>query len=115
MLQRASMLPRLTDSALAKTQAWIDGAWADGSQGKFPVTNPADGGRLAEVANCGPADALRAIDAANRASPAWRTKTARERGVILRRWNDLMLHAQDDLARLMTAEQGKPLAESRGE
>jgi succinate-semialdehyde dehydrogenase/glutarate-semialdehyde dehydrogenase len=115
MLQRASLLPRLSDPALAKTQAWIDGAWVDGSQGKFAVTNPADGGKLADVANCGPADAQRAIDAANRAYPAWRAKTARERGAILRRWNDLMLHAQDDLARLMTAEQGKPLAESRGE
>ena len=115
MLQRASMLPRLTDAALAKTQAWIDGAWADGSQGKFAVTNPADGGRLADVANCGPSDARLAIEAASRAYPAWRAKTARERGIILRRWHDLILHAQDDLARLMTAEQGKPLAESRGE
>jgi succinate-semialdehyde dehydrogenase / glutarate-semialdehyde dehydrogenase len=115
MLQRASMLPRLSDSGLAKTQAWIDGAWVDGSQGKFPVTNPADGGSLASAANCGPADATLAIEAAQRAYPAWRTKTARERGAILRKWHDLMMHAQDDLARLMTAEQGKPLAESRGE
>ncbi|HYS13088.1 MAG TPA: NAD-dependent succinate-semialdehyde dehydrogenase [Burkholderiaceae bacterium] len=115
MLQRASMLPRLTDTALATTRAWIDGAWSDGTQGKFPVINPADGGKLADVANCGPTDAQRAIDAANRAYPAWRFKTARERGAIMRRWHDLMLHAQDDLARLMTAEQGKPLAESRGE
>jgi succinate-semialdehyde dehydrogenase/glutarate-semialdehyde dehydrogenase len=115
MLQRASMLPRLSDPALVRTQAFIDGAWADGAAGRFPVVNPADGGTLTQVTNCGPADAERAIDAAQRAYPAWRTKTARERAAILRRWHDLMMHAQDDLARLMTAEQGKPLAESRGE
>ncbi len=115
MLQRASMLPKLSDPNLARKQAWIDGAWTDGSQGKFPVTNPADGGRLAEVANCGPSEATLAIDAAQRAYPAWRAKTAKDRGAILRKWHDLMMNAQDDLARLMTAEQGKPLAESRGE
>ena len=79
MLQRASVLPRLSDTNLARTKAWIDGEWTDGSHGSFPVTNPADAHRLAEVANCGAADATRAIGAAQRAWPAWRAKTAKER------------------------------------
>jgi succinate-semialdehyde dehydrogenase/glutarate-semialdehyde dehydrogenase len=115
MLQRVSALPSFTDAALVKAQAFIDGQWTDGGQGRFAVTNPADGGRLIEVANCGPADAQRAIEAAHRAFAAWRARTARERAAILRRWFELMMAAQEDLAQLMTAEQGKPLAESRGE
>ncbi|MGE5336486.1 MAG: NAD-dependent succinate-semialdehyde dehydrogenase [Gemmatimonadota bacterium] len=115
MLQRVSSLPTLNDTALVRTQAFIDGAWVDGSQGKFAVLNPADGGQLVEVANCGAAEAQRAIDAAAKAFPAWRAKTAKERAAILRKWFDLMMAAQEDLAKLMTAEQGKPLAESRGE
>ncbi|MCX8113624.1 MAG: aldehyde dehydrogenase family protein, partial [Burkholderiaceae bacterium] len=114
MLQRVSSLPSFSDGALVKTQAYIDGAWVD-TGARFPVTNPADGGRLVEVANCGPAEAARAIDAANRAFPAWRAKTAKERAAILRKWFELMMAAQEDLAKLMTAEQGKPLTESRGE
>jgi succinate-semialdehyde dehydrogenase/glutarate-semialdehyde dehydrogenase len=115
MLQRVSSLPSLSDGALVRTQAYIDGQWVDGAHGKFEVLNPADGGRLVEVANCGGADAQRAVDAAQRAFPAWRAKTAKERAAVLRRWFELMMAAQEDLARLMTAEQGKPLAESRGE
>ena len=115
MLQRVSSLPRLDDGALVKAQAYIDGQWCDGVHGRFDVTNPADGGRLLEVANCGAADAQRAIDAAARAMPGWRAKTAKERAALLRKWFDLMMAAQDDLAKLMTAEQGKPMAESRGE
>ena len=115
MLQRVSSLPTLTDTALVRTQAYIDGAWSDGSQGKFAIINPADGGKLVEVANCGAADAQRAIDAAAKALPAWRAKTAKERAAVLRKWFELMMAAQEDLAKLMTAEQGKPLAESRGE
>ena len=115
MLQRVSSLPTLSDTALVRTQACIGGAWVDGSHGRFAVTNPADGGRLVEVANCGAAEAQRAIDAAAAALPAWRAKTAKERAAILRKWFDLMMAAQEDLAKLMTAEQGKPLAESRGE
>ncbi len=115
MLQRVSPLPSLADPSLVKTQAYIDGAWADGSVGHFDVRNPADGGKLAEVANCGPTDAERAIAAASGAWPAWRARTAKDRAAILKRWNDLILSNADDLARLMTAEQGKPLAESRGE
>jgi succinate-semialdehyde dehydrogenase/glutarate-semialdehyde dehydrogenase len=115
MLQRVSALPSLSDAALVKTGAYIDGRWLDGGAGKFAVDNPADGGRLTEVANCGAADAERAIAAADRALPGWRAKTAKERAAILHKWFDLMMAAQDDLAKLMTAEQGKPLAESRGE
>jgi succinate-semialdehyde dehydrogenase/glutarate-semialdehyde dehydrogenase len=115
MLQRVSPLPSLTDPSLVKTQAYIDGAWTDGSFGRFDVRNPADGGKLAEVADCGSPDAERAIAAASRAWPAWRSRTAKDRAAILKRWNDLILSNADDLARLMTAEQGKPLAESRGE
>ena len=115
MQQRVSTLPRLDDASLLRAQAYIDGAWCDGAQGRFPVNNPADCGLLVEAANCGAADAQHAIDAAARAMPAWRAKTAKERAVILRRWFELMMAAQEDLAQLMTAEQGKPLAESRGE
>jgi len=115
MLQRVSKLPSMADGSLVKTQAYIDGAWADGSAGRFDVRNPADGGKLAEVANCSRRDTERAIAAADRAWPAWRARTAKERAAILRRWNDLMLANADDLAKLMTAEQGKPMAESKGE
>ena len=115
MLQRVSPLPSMADPSLVRTQAYIDGAWTDGSAGRFDVRNPADGGKLAEVANCGAADAEKAIAAAARAWPAWRARTAKDRAAILRRWNDLIVAHGDDLARLMTAEQGKPLAESKGE
>jgi len=115
MLQRVSSLPKFNDPALLRAQAYIDGAWCDGAHGKFAVNNPADGGLLVEAANCGAADAQRAIDAAAKAMPAWRARTAKERAGILRKWFELMMAAQEDLAQLMTAEQGKPLAESRGE
>ncbi len=115
MLQRTSSLPSLDDGGLIKGQAYIDGQWCEGAHGRFAVTNPADSGRLIEVANCGAADAGRAIEAAARALPAWRAKTAKERATLLRKWFDLMMAAQEDLAKLMTAEQGKPMAESRGE
>jgi succinate-semialdehyde dehydrogenase/glutarate-semialdehyde dehydrogenase len=115
MLQKVPAPPRLTDPALFRTQAFIDGAWCDGAHGHFAVTDPAGHGVLAQVANCGDAQAQAAIDAAARALPAWRGRTAKERAGILRKWFDLIMAAQEDLARLMTAEQGKPLAESRGE
>ena len=115
MLQRVSPLPSMADSSLVKTKAYIEGAWVDGSAGRFEVRNPADGGRLAEVANCGPLEAERAIAAAAKAWPAWRSRTAKDRAGALKRWNDLILASAEDLAKLMTAEQGKPLAESRGE
>jgi succinate-semialdehyde dehydrogenase/glutarate-semialdehyde dehydrogenase len=115
MLQRVSPVPAPKDPSLVRTQAYIDGTWSDGAAGRFEVRNPADGAKLAEVANCAAADAERAIAAAARAWPAWRARTAKERAGILKRWNDLILANADDLARLMTAEQGKPLAESKGE
>jgi succinate-semialdehyde dehydrogenase / glutarate-semialdehyde dehydrogenase len=115
MLQRVSSLPKLNDAPLLRTQAYVDGQWRNGEHGKFAVTNPADAGRLADVANCGAGDAQAAIAAAERALPAWRAPTAKDRAALLRKWFELMMAAQEDLAQLMTAEQGKPLAESRGE
>jgi succinate-semialdehyde dehydrogenase/glutarate-semialdehyde dehydrogenase len=79
MLQRVSPLPPMAEPSLVRTQAYIDGAWVDGSAGRFDVHNPADGGKLAEVANCDAADAERAIAAAARAWPAWRARTAKDR------------------------------------
>jgi len=115
MLQKVGM-PSLSDGALLRTEAYIDGAWRAAAAGaRFAVTNPADGVRLADVASCGTADAEQAIAAANRAWPGWRRKTAKERAAVLRRWFELVMAAQEDLARLMTAEQGKPMTESRGE
>src|SRR5262249_39109833 len=80
-----------------------------------PVENPANGEKLGTVPRMGAAETRRAIEAADRALPAWRAKTAKERAHILRKWYDLMMANQEDLAQLMTAEQGKPLTESRGE
>lgn len=106
----------LSDSNLLRQQAYVNGAWNSADSGKsFPVFNPASGEILAQVADCGPAETNRAIAAAEAALPAWRSKTAAQRGAILRRWNDLILEHLDDLALLMTLEQGKPLAESKGE
>jgi len=99
---------------LVETEAFIDGLWIEGDA-TFEVTNPADGTVIANVADLGAGETRVAIEAAHRAFPTWAAKTAKERGVILRRWSDLMLAHTDDLARLMTAEQGKPLAESKGE
>jgi succinate-semialdehyde dehydrogenase/glutarate-semialdehyde dehydrogenase len=107
---------QLKDAGLMRRQAFVDGAWCDADgKGRFPVRNPATGETLAEVPRMGAAETRRAIEAANRAFPAWRAKTAKERAAILRRWHDLMMANQDDLAVLMTAEQGKPLAEAKGE
>jgi succinate-semialdehyde dehydrogenase / glutarate-semialdehyde dehydrogenase len=106
----------LKDPALLRQQAYIDGAWCDADDGKtVPVINPATGDTLGTVPHMGARETRRAIDAAQAAWPAWRRKTARERALILRKWNDLMLDNADDLAAIMTAEQGKPLAESKGE
>ncbi|WP_343712838.1 NADP-dependent succinate-semialdehyde dehydrogenase [Inquilinus sp.] len=107
---------QLTDSKLFRQQCYIDGRWADADDGRsIDVTNPADGTKLGTVPRAGAAEARRAIAAADKAWPAWRAKTAQERFTILRRWFELMMANQEDLAKLMTAEQGKPLAESRGE
>jgi len=115
MLQRVG-LPTLADGGLLKTDAFIDGAWHPSKSGaRFPISNPADGLKLADVANCARAEADKAIGAAARAWPEWRRKTAKERAAVLRTWFQLIMANQEDLAKLMTAEQGKPLTESRGE
>lgn len=106
----------LQNRKLFRQQCYVNGNWIDADQGEtIPVTNPADGATLGTIPKLGSAETRRAIEAAEVAWPIWRDKTAGERSKILRRWQELMLENQEDLARLMTAEQGKPLAESRGE
>lgn len=114
MDMKASPLAQLKDPTLLKTDALINGQWVAGSS-RFDVLDPATGQKLADVANLGPADAEAAIAAANAAWGAWKNKTAKERSNILRKWYDLLMANQDDLGRLMTAEQGKPLPEAKGE
>ncbi|HZA96222.1 MAG TPA: aldehyde dehydrogenase family protein, partial [Burkholderiaceae bacterium] len=115
MLQKVG-LPSLADGALLKTEAYIGGEWTPASsRARFAVLNPADGVEIAKVANCKGPEAQRAVDAARAALPGWRAKTAKERAAAMRRWFDLILAHQEDLAKLMTAEQGKPMTESRGE
>ena len=109
-----SPLSLLKDPSLLKTDGLINGQWKKGTS-RFDVVDPATGLKLADVANLGPADAQAAIAAANAAWPAWRSRTAKERSIILRKWYDLLMANQDDLGRLMTAEQGKPFAEAKGE
>jgi succinate-semialdehyde dehydrogenase/glutarate-semialdehyde dehydrogenase len=106
----------LNDSELFRQQAYIDGHWCEAENGKsFPVTNPATGEVLAHVPEMGTAETRRAIAAAKTAWPGWRRKTAKDRAVLLRKWYDLMIANLEDLAKIMTIEQGKPLSESRGE
>lgn len=107
---------QLNDPTLFRQQAFIDGQWRDALSGEvITVTNPANDQRLGSVPKMGAEETHEAIDAANRALPAWRALTAKERATILRRWFDLIMANQDDLARVMTLEQGKPLAEAKGE
>ena len=107
---------KLQDSSLFRQQCYIDGAWADAADGAtIEVTNPASGEVLGTVPSLGAEETRRAIEAADKAWPAWRARTAKERAVVLRRLADLMMENQEDLAVLMTSEQGKPLAESTGE
>ncbi|WLI88623.1 NADP-dependent succinate-semialdehyde dehydrogenase [Massilia sp. R2A-15] len=106
----------LKDPSLLRQQCYIDGEWCDANDAStFTVTNPATGETLGTAPHMGAAETKRAIDAANAAWPAWRKKNAKERAAILRKWNDLMLENADDLALIMTAEQGKPLPEAKGE
>ena len=109
-----SPLSLLKDPSLLKTDALINGQWVKGTQ-RFDVHNPATGEKLTDVANMAATDAKTAINAANSAWPAWRTKTGKERSIILRKWFDLLMSNADDLARILTAEQGKPFAEAKGE
>ena len=107
---------QISDKKLLRNQAYIDGKWCDADSGEtLAVINPANGENVADVAKCGTAETRRAIEAAERAQVEWREATAKERAAVLRKWLDLLLDAQEDLAQIMTAEQGKPLAESRGE
>jgi succinate-semialdehyde dehydrogenase/glutarate-semialdehyde dehydrogenase len=106
----------LKDPSLLRQQGYINGEWCDADDGStFTVTNPATGEPIGTAPHMGAAETRRAIDAANAAWPAWRKTLAKERARILRKWNDLMLENADDLALIMTAEQGKPLPEARGE
>ncbi len=107
---------KLRDQNLLRTQAYIGGRWVDADGGRVaPVRNPATGATLATVPELGAAETRRAIEAAHGAFPGWAARTAHERAALLRRWHALMGEHQEDLATLMTAEQGKPLAEARGE
>ncbi len=109
-----SPLAALKDPSLLKTDALIGGDWVGGNS-RFDVTDPATGQKLADVPNLGPVDCHNALVAAERAWAPWRTKTAKERAGILMKWFALLNQHADDLARIMTAEQGKPLAEAKGE
>ena len=106
----------LNDTALLRRQAWINGKWTDARSGKtITVTNPADGSTLGSVPALSAEEIRQAIDAAERAFDNWRRLTAKERSTVLLKWYDLMIQHQEDLAMILTSEQGKPLAEARGE
>ncbi len=106
----------LKDPSLLRQQCYVDGRWIDADdRGTMPIADPATGAPVGTAPLFHAAETRRAIEAANRAWPAWRAKTAKERSTILRRWNDLMLANADDLALILTSEQGKPLAEAKGE
>jgi succinate-semialdehyde dehydrogenase/glutarate-semialdehyde dehydrogenase len=109
-------MQNLKNSSLFRSQAFLDGQWRDADdKTRFSVSNPATGELLGEVPRMGGAETVRAVDAANAALPAWRSLLARERAAILQRWYQLILANADDLARMMTLEQGKPLIEAKGE
>jgi len=110
----AISVPTLDDPALLRTEAYLRGRWVGHSE-TIAVHNPATGQRIATVPNLGEADATAAVDAAEEALPAWKALTGKERSVIVRRWGDLILAHKEDLARILTAEQGKPLSEARDE
>jgi succinate-semialdehyde dehydrogenase/glutarate-semialdehyde dehydrogenase len=107
-------IPKLNDAALLCNQAYLNGAWV-GAAASFDVTNPADGSIIGSVPNMGAGEAYAAITAAHGAFPAWAARTGKERAEIMRKWFDLLIAHADDLAALMTAEQGKPVPEARGE
>lgn len=114
MSRAANNTFHLQDRSLLRNQAYINGAWITAAT-QFAVTNPADGSTLGTVPNMGTEETENAIQAAQSAFPAWAAKTGKERAIIMRRWFDLIIAHADDLAALMTAEQGKPLIESKGE
>jgi succinate-semialdehyde dehydrogenase/glutarate-semialdehyde dehydrogenase len=107
---------QLKDPTLRREQCYVNGRWCEAANGEtIDVVNPATGAKLGSIPNAGQAETARAIAAAEAAWPAWRARTAKDRATLLKRWHDLMMAHQDDLAVLMTAEQGKPLAEAKGE
>lgn len=114
MDMKTSPLAQLKDPSLLKTDALVNGQWIQGSK-RFDVLDPATGHKLADVANLGPAEAEQAIKAADGAWPAWRALSGKQRSIILRKWFDLLMANQEDLGRIMTAEQGKPYPEAKGE
>ena len=114
MDMKTAPLSLLNDPSLLKTDALINGQWVS-STARFDVNDPSNGHKLADVANLGPQDAEAAIAAANAAWPAWRKKTGKERHAILMKWFQLLIANADDLGRILTAEQGKPFAEAKGE
>lgn len=108
--------PCPTDPSLFRRKCFVGGEWVHSDSGRtVPVDNPATGELFGSVPDMGAGETRRAIEAAHAVFPAWRAKTAKERAAVLRKWFDLLMANQEDLARLMTAEQGKPLAESHGE
>ena len=109
-------MPKLSNASLLRTQLYINGEWVDADSGEMmPVFNPATKQPITSIPNAGSAETRRAIEAADRAMQGWRSLVTKERSAVLKRWHQLIMDNQEDLARLMTAEQGKPLAESRGE
>lgn len=114
--QPTDLKSRLRDPSLLETRAFVAGDWVDADDGAtFEVTNPARGDVIARVADLGRAETARAIDAAARAMKDWSARPAKERAQVMRKWFDLMMANQDDLGTILTAEQGKPLAEAKGE
>ena len=106
----------LKDPSLLANRAYVNGEWVPADSGEtLDITNPATGEVVASVAKCGTVETRRAIEAAEKAQKSWKLKTAKERSALLRRWFNLMMENQDDLAAILTAEQGKPLAEAKGE
>ena len=115
-MDRAVFPMKLNNPDLLRSQSYLNGKWVDAKDGgMFAVDNPATGSNIAQVANLGAEQAQTAIDAASAAFPAWRARTAKERSLILRKWFDLIVANTDDLARIMTIEQGKPFPEAKGE
>ena len=106
----------IKDSNLICGRSHIDGVWIDADSGEtLDVINPATGDTISKVAKCGTSETRRMIEAASKAQKVWSLSTAKERAALLRRWFDLIMENQEDLAQILTAEQGKPLAEARGE
>jgi succinate-semialdehyde dehydrogenase/glutarate-semialdehyde dehydrogenase len=116
VVESRTKVPALKDPTLFRDRCYIDGQWVEAdSRARFQVDNPADGSIVGTAPDMGGAEAKRAIEAAHAALPAWRALPAKDRSAVLRKWFDLMVANADDLAALLTAEQGKPLAEAKGE